>query len=275
MACLSRYLTLMIGDKIDQNDEYWQLYIKLRRVIGIITAPKFIWTDIYQMKESIEDLLSEFFRLLREIPPKGHNLTHMVEISLLMGPLIHLWAMPMERKHQDSTAVVVSTRSHKNLPYTIGVRNQLYMSYIRENIESVENKLQLGTIISNNADTEFRNLSGKININGPLNCKKYSRIKLNGKLIDPGTVVVLKIKESPEFGKVLCIYEAKKTIFLHVKKLNNIDLFNKYYYAYEVEELSDKLSEKYLINIADLPEVDPCVMHTNKHGTFVATRYDF
>lgn len=272
MGCLSRYLGLMIGDRIDRSDEYWNLYIKLRRMIGLITAPTFVLAEIYAIKETAEDFLAEFFRLLREIPPKGHNATHIVEICMLMGPLIHLWSMPLERKHQFGTAVAASTRSHKNLPKTIGVRNQLYMSYTREKLEFVQNKVKLGTIVDENADMEFQRLHSTIV--GPLNCKKYSFVKVNGKLIDSGTVLVVKIQEEPEFGKVICIYVAKGYLFFYVKKLNNLDLFNKYYNAYEVEDLPLEMAEKYVVNVEDLPEVEPCVIHTNKDGTFVSSMYD-
>lgn len=158
MACLCRYLGLMIGDKIDPDDEYWNVYRILRKVIGIVTAPSFVLADLHECKIQIEKLLSESNRLLRDIPPKGHNAVHIVEVMMLNGPLIHCWSMPFERKNRDQKLWALSTNSHKNVPYSIGVRNQLYMSLIREKCNHVESCVKLGTITQENAYNDMKKI---------------------------------------------------------------------------------------------------------------------
>lgn len=54
MACLSRYLGLMIGDKLElKNNDFWKIYRKLRKVIGAITMPTFVSADLDEIKKRI------------------------------------------------------------------------------------------------------------------------------------------------------------------------------------------------------------------------------
>lgn len=278
MACLSRFLGLMIGDQIDREDPYWSLYLDMRRFIGLVTAPTFITSDVYEIENIVEELLTKFVSLLKEVSPKGHNLTHIKEIMMQLGPLIHLWTMPSERKHREGTNVANNTNSHTNLPYTIGVQNQLHMSYMRVKCENVESKVKLGTLIDDNCDLEFEKILHDVeegsDMMGPLNCQAYSFIKINGKKYAPGTVVVIDINETPEFGRIAKIYKAKGQVYLYVKRLEVLNDFDQFYHAYEVEELSFQNSAKVLISINKLPEVEPCIDHKNEDGLFIATRYD-
>lgn len=179
--------------------------------------------------------MSDFSTYLREIPPKGHNATHIIGVMTLLGPLIHLWSLPMERKHRERKKVANSTSSHANLPYTISIRNQLYMSYLRYKYEDVESHIQLGTIIDENANQEFQNIHP--NIKSTYYCKKLSFVKISGKRYEFNTVIVLKIDRIPVFAKIYSIYKATAEVYFYVQILKNVDEFNQYYHAYEVEDL--------------------------------------
>lgn len=60
MACLSRYLGLMIGDLVPDGYQPWQLYLLLRKIIGTVTAPRFVDSDIFAAKQYIKDFLTLF-----------------------------------------------------------------------------------------------------------------------------------------------------------------------------------------------------------------------
>ena len=57
---------------------------------------------IAQLKQNV----AEYLRLLKELfpeqpfTPKQHYLVHFPKVLLLLGPLINLWAMRFEAKHQ-------------------------------------------------------------------------------------------------------------------------------------------------------------------------------
>lgn len=111
--------------------------------------------EIYELKELIKDLLTDFIRLLCLLPPKAHILTHYVELLLLLGPLILVWGMPFERKNRETKEVFVGTSSHKDLPFTIAVSNQRYMIFLRQELKKIAGKIELGKIINENSDEDF------------------------------------------------------------------------------------------------------------------------
>lgn len=266
MLCLSRNLGLMIGHQIPTDNKYWKLYRNFRKSIDVLTLPSFSKVDIYKGKKAIKKHNKLFFELCRKIPPKAHNSLHAMKLMMYIGPLIHTWGQPFERKHKPVKKTAIGTSSNNNLLKTVDIDNQLRMCYIKEKCENVESNVTLGWICNDNADAEFKRIDDRIK--GTVNARKYSFIKLNGKKIAPGTVIVSSIGEVPEFVEVTNIYLVKKQIYLSAKVLRN-PIFVKHFHAWKVS-LS---SEKCLINVTDLPEVDPCIFHKNKSGHFVGTRY--
>lgn len=104
-------------------------------------------------------------------------------------------------------------------------------------------------------------------------CKEFSFAKMNGKRWSRGTVIVFQIDyPDPEFCTVQNIYTVNTHVFIYAKKVRTIE-FDNYYHAYQIDD-KPFTSDEVFINLIDLPEVEPCVIHKNSHGTFVATRYD-
>lgn len=192
------------------------MYLILLKVIGIVTAPNFVLADIHECQQLIQSPLEEFARLLWEIQPKGHNVSHIIEIMLLLRPLIHCWSMPYECKNREFKLKAAATSSHKNVPYTLGLRNRLYMSDVREKGERVDSNVNLGTIIDKNAAQELKTLvPGAV---GPLKCKEYSFVKVDGKKWELVTVIVIRIENlEPDLGIVKRIFFCKKMSFLTPK----------------------------------------------------------
>lgn len=125
-------------------------------------------------------------------------------------------------------------------------------------------------VIDEYADSELRSIDKRIT--GVLNAKKYSYIKLVGKKIVPGTIIVAQIQVEPDFGEVLDIFSAKNEVYIYLKMLE-ITQFDEHYHAWKVQVPAVQFAKKRLINIKNLPEVDPCIFHVNSQGSFVATRY--
>lgn len=131
MLCLCRNLGLIIGDLIPGENQYWKLYLILRQIIGIVTAPMFHKADIRQLRCLIKQHNDTYIQLFGPLKPKMHFMVHIPEVMLDNGPLIHIWSMPYERKNRVLKEMAVSTRSHRNVPLTISIRNQLQQCYSR------------------------------------------------------------------------------------------------------------------------------------------------
>jgi len=76
--CLVRYLPLLIGDLVDQDDEYWSHYLDLMTITDYIFSPVTTESITVYMATLIEDYLADFRQLYpeRRLTPKLHYLLH-------------------------------------------------------------------------------------------------------------------------------------------------------------------------------------------------------
>ena len=76
--CLARYLPLIIGDLVPEEDANWDHYLHLMEIADYILAPTTTMANIEYLKILIEDYLIEFRRLYphRHLTPKCHYLIH-------------------------------------------------------------------------------------------------------------------------------------------------------------------------------------------------------
>ena len=77
MWCLSRYLPLLVGDLVPEENEMWQNFILLLQIEEIVFAPK----TTVQLAAYLDVLVGEYledFRRLYERPllPKQHFMVH-------------------------------------------------------------------------------------------------------------------------------------------------------------------------------------------------------
>lgn len=190
MLCLSRYLGVMIGDLVPPNNVYWQLYIILRQIIGIVSAPTFNLADIANLRLLIRkhnEIYVELFGLLK---PKMHFMLHLPEVMLDNGPVIHFWSMPFERKNKELKETAVSTRCYKNVPLTIGIRYQLRQSFSNFTNQNTEKHSILGKI-ENEKDTYISNFLPTIK-----SAKSYKYVEICGNKFICGSIVITATNDS-------------------------------------------------------------------------------
>lgn len=268
MLCLVRYLGVMIGHLIPKDDKYWQLYRTLRKKIGIVTAPSFRKSDLTELKDIVKLQNEDLMVLFQDLMHKAHNDLHLTTVMELNGPPIHYWSNPFERKNRELKLYATGTSSKINVPYSIAVRNQICMACLKLHCEDVEGYVSLGSISETETDDEFKKLNK--NIKGDVNSCTYNYVKVNGKKIICGSIIVVEIgKKEIVFGRVIKIYKAKNQIYFYVQNYKT-ERFVSYYHAYEVTETSNAS----LIHVDQLPKVDPCLLVKHSEGNFVVTRYN-
>ena len=102
MACLSRYLGLIVGDLVPKENAYWRLYCVLRKIIGIVSSPRIVKSEIYMLKDLIYEHNSQYLSLFGDLKPKMLLMTHCPRLILKNGPLVHYWGMKVfERKNRQ------------------------------------------------------------------------------------------------------------------------------------------------------------------------------
>ena len=77
--CLGRYLPFIVGDLIFGDNEYWQNYLELLKIMELIFAPVTSEDKLDYLQLLIQDYLTNFVHLYPERPlvPKMHYLIHM------------------------------------------------------------------------------------------------------------------------------------------------------------------------------------------------------
>ncbi|KAJ8673771.1 hypothetical protein QAD02_005033 [Eretmocerus hayati] len=272
MLVLSKYFVLIIGDLIkNRNDEHWHLYRILRKIIGVVIAPQFNETDVLILRDNIANHHKLYIRLFGSLKPKFHFMTHIPEIMLENGPLIHFWGMTFERKHTDLKDVVEGTTSSRNLLKTIATRNLLKLCYMKEFTDSPENDISIGSIAENMiCPSELKKrVPGYA---GDHWGKRYHSIDVLGKKFTDGTVFLLRADDYgfPVFARLKEIYEVNSNIYFFASTLDVID-FDDWYHSYRVVD-NDEPNE--FVNLKLVPKLGPCLVTKIEDEVFVMTRYD-
>lgn len=86
MLCFVRYIGLIIGDKVREDDELWKLYKYLRQIVDILTSPRIIRSDCNFLQKLIKDYNELYAKHFGKIKPKFHILDHYPDIILENGP---------------------------------------------------------------------------------------------------------------------------------------------------------------------------------------------
>ncbi len=78
MWCFARFLPLVIGDLVPDDDEHWCHYAKLLEIIDYVFAPVITPDKASYIGMLIEDFLEEFRELYpeRRLIPKMHYMVH-------------------------------------------------------------------------------------------------------------------------------------------------------------------------------------------------------
>lgn len=114
----------------DTSDPYWRLYLKLKKILELVCAPAITSNQIDEMDDLINSYLTDRVALLSTPSrPKGHFLRHYGNLTRALGPLIKLWAMRFEQKHQFFKKVAKMCNNFIHLMSTMAKKHQLLMAH--------------------------------------------------------------------------------------------------------------------------------------------------
>ena len=129
LRVLGRVITILLSGVLE-NSEVGNLIIKLQEVSELVTAPKL---TKYEVDNILHFTIIEYLELrveaiekfnMQKIKPKHHFLSHYPTLFKFHGPLIHLWAMRMESKHQFFKNCIRTSKNFINPTKTCAVRHQ-------------------------------------------------------------------------------------------------------------------------------------------------------
>lgn len=135
--CLLRYLPHIIADIINESSptydvlkNKWRVITLLLHIMLIIFSPIISQGMIVELKYLIAEHHTLFIEEFdRHLLPKHHLMIHYPTVISRVGPLIHLWTMRFEGKHNYFKHLVRQYRNFKAVFKTLAAQHQRYIYY--------------------------------------------------------------------------------------------------------------------------------------------------
>ena len=122
--CLFRLLPMIIGNKVPVGDDDWKFYLICREMADYLMAPVYRKSWGAYLTNVIAEFIELFASYRDNIPCKVHYLIHYPRLMLMFGPLILLWCMRFEAKHQYFKKLAHVVCNFRNIALTLAGRHQ-------------------------------------------------------------------------------------------------------------------------------------------------------
>lgn len=130
MKTLVAYFGLIVGSIVNVNDPVWELYLLLRQILDKLLTHRIFPSNMELVSHLIEEFLERFTSVTKSsLKPKFHFLVHYPKMFLKFGPLVQVWTMRFEAKHQVSKIAARASKNRINITKTLALRNQLSLNY--------------------------------------------------------------------------------------------------------------------------------------------------
>ena len=128
MIVLIKYLPIMLADLIPKQLDVWEWFLKFRKICCILLSKSVQAKLIQELDNCISDYLELRLKLFPSqlLKPKHHFMVHYPKLLSLLGPLVRIWCMRFEAKHQILLAYARICKNKINIPYSIATKHQLH-----------------------------------------------------------------------------------------------------------------------------------------------------
>lgn len=129
--CLLRLLPLMIGSKVQEEEQTWQLLMTLKDVVELVMSPTHTDESIGHLDSLIAEHRRRFSSVFpqRKLIPKHHFVEHYPQLIKAFGPLVSLWTMRFEAKHRFFKKIVRQTSCFRNILKSMAKKHQSMIAY--------------------------------------------------------------------------------------------------------------------------------------------------
>jgi hypothetical protein len=211
--CLTRVLSLAIGDLVDETQDIWQFYLRLRCIIDLLLAPSVTDDDIQLLSVLVAEYLEQRSELFpdKHLKNKHHHLIHYPRLIKMVGPLVRFWCMRFESKHQRNKRVLHITGNFKNILKTCAVRHQQYIAY--QLLRNYKFRLysDMGITVGPGSTVLLSELLEGRDIN-----KCLGNVGLSFELYSANWVEVNGVKYAPSMYLLIAV-TSSKPVFMHVE----------------------------------------------------------
>ena len=121
----------MIGPKVQEEEEVWQLLMTLKDVVELVMSPTHTDESIGHLESLIAEHRHRFCSVFPQgkLIPKHHFVEHYPQLIKAFGPLVSLWTMRFEAKHSFFKKIVRQTNCFRNILKSMAKKHQSMIAY--------------------------------------------------------------------------------------------------------------------------------------------------
>jgi hypothetical protein len=219
---LMHILPLVLSDVLEVTDEHWHVVTLLFRICDIVFAPCVTRANVSLLADLIEHHHRVFVDIFkRPLKYKHHRMVHYPTLLVKNGPLLDMWVIRYEAKHNYFKRLAHIVCNFKNICKTMAVRNQIQQCNAWFQRPPFEDVLEIGpgfpTLFSQHK--EFASIVSNA-------CDRYVEVhnadwvKMCGTKYEPCMTVIADIDEDsqPVFGAIEKILVFNNEILLSLRK---------------------------------------------------------
>nr|XP_037272441.1 uncharacterized protein LOC119164364 [Rhipicephalus microplus] len=272
--CLFRYLPFYVGEHVPTGHNVWALYLSFRKIVDLIMSKQVTIEQIAYLERLISCFCVDFRILFPNTPApcKLHYIIHYPKYMVMYGPLVHLWSMRYEAKHQYFKDLAVKLRNFKNITLTLSNRHQTSEMYLHSFEDSSVKMVTTGCkpVSLEQLPIEVQNY---ITANAMDTSNVFSLVsaEIQGTQYAVDSVQVTSMSDDgPCFATVRDIFSVRRQVIMYAQKLQTIK-FDEHYHAYVVRRCPE------VIVITDISGLysNELSIHTLGNKTFISARHAF
>lgn len=230
-------LPLIIGDLVPQNDNLWNMYTLLLKIVDIVECKSILPEYSILLKTLISEHHKLYVELIGALKPKHHFLIHYPAVMKCIGPLTKSSSIRFEGRHQDLKNAANATTTRKNILYTLAMKCQLaFCNRILSQCSSDDN-VKLGSNIGSVSKlypSEYSVLLLKVGIQ---NADKYDCtrwVSVASVLYRQKSYIVIDyVNFMPIFAKIEVIAFYQNSLFFILTRCKTM-FFDTHYQVYEI-----------------------------------------
>ena len=223
MWLLAQVLPIILRKFVTTDSHHWKCFSSLLEIMGIVFSTRISLETILYLRSATKNHLLLFKTAFPNAPiiPKQHFLMHIPSQILKFHPLVRSWCMRFEGKHAYFKELAKKIKNFKNIPYSLGQKNQKVVCAEHMNVDGKGEVSPLfghEIALGKNKSLSGRDLdAAKASIarffpiiDGPAEIRLCNSITINGTRYCPGINNLVQIGYTahglPEFASLVKIW---------------------------------------------------------------------
>ena len=277
---LIRILPLLIAERIPENDERWQCFLLLCKIVDILACPVASTDLCGSLKVLIQEHHLQFIALYSEdaVIPKFHFLLHYPQQITRVGPMLRTWTM----RHEAKLSLFKRASrlgNFKNIALSLAFRHQRLLCYELSTSKLLDTGIETGpcsevSVVSSEPQHVQESLRAVIpGVSSEATISRPAWIKKDGLTFKKNNCYVVMDSDeyNPKFGRVddILVLGGDLCILLITHCIT--EYFDSHFHAYVIHPSLDKS----YVCCDDLRNA--CILHVHRcHGIlYVYLKYYF